>query len=565
MDLADQVSVLPHLPGVYLFKDGKGKVLYVGKAKDLRKRVASYAKGRDERSQVVFLLRRTKNLETIVTDTEKEALLLENTLIKQHRPPYNITFRDDKTYVSIRIGTEHSSSGIHLVRRVVKDGATYFGPYASGTAAREAVQRITQIFRLRTCSDTEFANRVRPCILYDIGRCTGPCVGRVTPQAYAAQVEAARMFLSGKSRELVKQLTDQMQQSSRDERFEEAARLRDAITLVRDVLERQKVVVHRGGDYDAIGTAGDPEHMAMAILTIRGGTLLDQKVFGFERRVEDEHHLLSLFLVQRYAGRTDVPSEIVLPMTLPDRIALTDILTERRGTPVMLTTPHRGIKVQMVKLAAKNAREFLAQRGDDQKSGTKLLEHVGKKLGVDGAARIIECLDISNLQGREAYGSLICFVEGRPAKDRYRLYTIRTLSTPDDYRMMREVLLRRFGNLARADRPQSVVLPPPDLLLVDGGKGQLNIATKVLADIGVHNLPVAAIAKGQSKGEDDHVYLPNRKNPVTFRHGSPELLFLMRIRDEAHRFGITAHRRRRGKVIVPKFCLSPPAKELAMP
>lgn len=539
MDLIRQAAALPKLPGVYLFKDAYGKVLYVGKAKNLRQRVRSYAKGRDERPQVVFLLRRTKALETIVTDTEKEALLLENTLIKQHRPPYNITFRDDKTYISIRVGTEHASPGIHLTRRVLRDGATYFGPYASAAAAREAVQRITQIFRLRTCSDTEFANRVRPCILYDIDHCTGPCVGRVTPQAYAVQVESARLFLSGKSRELVKRLTDTMQLASRAERFEEAARLRDAITLVREVLERQKVVIHRGGDYDAIGFADNHEHMAIAVLTVRGGTLLDQKVFGFERRAEDEQHLFSSFLVQRYAGRTDIPSKIVVPMTLPDRDALIDILTERRGTQVSLTTARRGIKAQMVKLAAKNAREFLAQRGDG----------LGQKLGVDSAARIIECLDISNLQGREAYGSLICFVEGKPAKDRYRLYTIRTLSTPDDYGMMREVLLRRFGGLARADRPESVVLPSPDLLLVDGGKGQLNIAVKVLADIGVHNLPVAAIAKTKERERDDRVYIPGRKNPVTFRHGSPELLFLMRVRDEAHRFGITAHRRERRKTV----------------
>ncbi len=548
MSLADTVRSFPRKPGVYLFKDAKGAVLYVGKAKRLRDRVRSYfVPGRDERPQVQFLLRRTADIAFIVTDTEKEALLLENTLIKEHRPRYNIHLRDDKSYISIRIGYDHESPGIMLTRHVRKDGARYFGPYDSGLAAREAIDVITRFLQVRTCTDREFANRVRPCLKYDIGRCTAPCVGKISRELYAEQVADAEFFLQGHSRELIRRLERQMKQVSEEQRYEDAARLRDAIAHLKGLIEGQKVVRHHGGDQDAVVLAHVKERAAICVLRVRAGTLIGRQIFPIGNMAGDDAQLVEEFLLQHYREELRIPSRLLLSHSVEGQAIIAQVLSERRGAKVSVTVPQKGEKRRLVELALTNAREaIVAQAARRDESDT--LDRVGRKLGLSSAPSRIECLDISNLQGLEAVGSLVSFLDGEPDKKGYRIYNIQTISTPDDYGMMHEVLMRRFAAEDRAPERSGTAIdrPLPDLLLVDGGKGQLAVAQRVLEELSLE-IPTAAIAKGEKKGHADRIFIPGRKNPLNFKRGSKELLFLMRVRDEAHRFGITAHRRRHGK------------------
>ena len=517
----------------------------MGKAKSLRDRARSYfAKGAKERPQVDFLLNRAKDIEFIVTDTEKEALLLENTLIKRHRPRYNVSLRDDKSYISIRIGRDHPWPGINLTRRLKDDGALYFGPYDQATAAREAVEQITRYFRLRSCTDREFANRVRPCLEYDIGRCTAPCVGRVSPKDYSEQVEEATMFLSGKRRELIRHLEVRMQEASQQMRFEEAGRMRDVVRMLRSVLERQEVVRRGGKDHDAIGVAVSGLAMAICVLQVRQGALVGRIVHHIPHACGEIPGLVEEFLLQLYRSGSDTPPRIVLSHRPESQLALEEVVGDRRGAKVKIHIPSRGSMKRLVDLATTNAREALLQR-EARRDDLGVLDRMGKRLGLALAPQFVECLDISDLGGREAVGALVAFRDGQPDRTLYRHYNIRTLETPDDYMMMREVLMRRFEvtfgkrKVARRRRPL------PDLLLIDGGKGHLAAACRAMKDVGVR-IPVAAIAKGTA-GQADRVFVPGRKNPLSLKRGSDELLLLMRIRDEAHRFGLAAHRRRRGK------------------
>ncbi len=545
MTLTDKIKSFPRKPGVYLFKDSHGEVIYVGKARRLRDRVRSYfAAGRDDRAQVEFLVKRAADIEYIVTDTETEALLLENTLIKKHRPRYNIDLRDDKTYVSIRLGMEHPSPGISLTRRPKKDGALYFGPYNSAAAAREAVEQITRYFRVRTCSDREFANRVRACLKHDIGRCTGPCVALVTKEDYAKQVEQAVLFLSGRSAELMRILEERMLESSEAQRYEDAANLRDAIAMLRGLMERQAVVSIHGKDHDAIGMARQANDVSICVLQVRGGALIGTRTFTFSKKFGDDTALMEEFLIQRYAERDEIPPRIFLQHEPEGISSIEEILKERRGATAALSVPARGEMLRLVELAHTNAREVLVSRGE-RRTEADLLERLAKRLKVSGNIDTIECVDISNTSGREAVGSLVAFAGTEPDKAGYRIYNIRTKDTPDDYAMMFELLSRRF-NPEVPIRSKGARRPEPDLLLVDGGKGQLAVAVRAIAECGAR-IAVAAIAKGEKKGHADQVFIPGRKNPLNLKRGSKELLLLMRIRDEAHRFGITAHRRRRDK------------------
>lgn len=533
--LRQSAKNFPRHPGVYIFRDTRGRPLYIGKAKDLKKRVMSYFTGRDERPAIAFLLRRASTLDSILTDNEKEALLLENTLIKQFHPRYNIDLRDDKNYVSIRMGTDHSSPGIRLTRKILKDGATYFGPYASAASAREAVDQLIATLGIRSCSDTVFANRVRPCLLYDIGRCTAPCVGKISASAYAERVEEATLFLKGKRQEFIHRLKEKMSMASEKQEYETAAKYRDAVKRLQGSLETQKMVIHGGGDADVIGFVRTQEDAALCLLSIRAGTLLDRQTFHFRSVAGDDEEVLASFVVERYRA-SSIPSFVCLPFTMRAGPAVAHILSDRKGRTVRLCVPRRGLQFQMLKLAQKNAEAMLGN--------SSLLLQLGKRCSVGGAARVIECIDVSNLSGREAVGALVSFVDGNPEKSRYRLYNIRTLATPNDYAMMQEIVMRRFGGSASG---RHLPLSSPDLLLVDGGKGQLAIVERALEEVGMDTLPVIAIAKSKGKEKLDRVYIPGRKNPLSLRANSPELLLLMRIRDEAHRFGINAHRRQRNK------------------
>jgi len=539
VNLLEKAKTFPRKPGVYLFRGAKGEVLYVGKAKVLRNRVRSYFRsGGDERPQVVFLLKKTKDIDFIVTDSEKEALLLENTLIKRYNPRYNLELRDDKTYVSIRIGSDHDFPGISITRRPKKDGATYFGPYSSSRAAREAIDQIIRYFKVRSCREREFANRVRPCLKYDIGRCTAPCAGLVTGDEYKTQVNEAEMFLSGRSVELIRILKSKMRRDSKDMNYEDAGRFRDAIEMLKVLLERQKVVTHGGGDHDAIGLAGMEDKRAICVLHVRGGLLMDRRVFHMSVSPGDDPSLMEEFLLRRYGKDVDIPPRIVLSMKPEGVNSIAEILSDRRGGGVKISVPARGAMLRLVKLACTNASEAIAQRslGRDD---VETLARLSLLLGLRERIESVECVDISNLSGREAVGSVVSFRDGASDKPNYRIYNIRTLDSPDDYGMMHEVISRRFMN--------KVERPLPDLFLVDGGKGQLAVAVRVMKDLSL-SVPLAAIAKAKEKNKMDRIFVPGRKNPLNLKKGSGELLLLMRVRDEAHRFALKAHRKRRKPV-----------------
>lgn len=537
--LEEKVAKFPKGPGVYLFKDRDGEVIYVGKAKSLRKRVKSYFKETKAKgSKVEFLLRRAKDIDFIITDNEKEALLLENSLIKKHKPRYNIQLRDDKTYVSIRIGLDHKFPGVSILRRVLKDGAAYFGPFTSSVAARHTVDQVIRSFRIRSCRDTEFANRVRPCLEFDLGRCSAPCMGKISNKDYKECIEEALLFLKGANKELIRRLKCKMQEASLATRYEEAAHIRNLIENIKDTLTRQKVVVHGGGDQDSIGFARDGDLVALCIMLVKGGVLLDRRISAKNGVYGEDDRILESFILEHYTAGQEIPPKIILSQALEGQKALESILTDRRGKKVNLVTPKRGADLEMARLAVNNAKEALKARAVESKDIEKILIIIQKKLGLPYKPETIECLDITNLMGKEAYGSLVVFVRGKPDKSRYRLYSIRTLKTPDDYAMMREVLERRYSRIKSKTKYQE-----PDLLLIDGGKGQLNVARKVLDDLGFKDVPVVSIAKAK-KGQGK-VYIVGRKNPLTFAKGSPALLLIERIRDEAHRFGISMHRRRR--------------------
>ena len=541
------IAGIPAAPGVYLMKGGTGEVLYVGKARSLRQRVRSYfGSSRDSRYQIRFLMEKVTDLEVIVTDTEKEALILENTLIKRHRPRYNINLRDDKTYFSLRLNLAEQFPRLTIVRKVAKDGADYFGPYASATAARAVLKQLCRIFPLRHYPLKNCMSRRRPCLFYQIRQCSAPCHGLISTEEYQSLAEGAALFLAGKDRELVKSWRRKMAEAAAAQHYEEAARYRDLLRDIDITLERQKVVT-QGGDIDVIGLHRDESLLAIALLHIRGGALTGSRNFAFRWELDDAEAIAS-FLGEYYSGETAVPSEILLPMALPEGGGLEEFLTDRCGRKVTLTVPRRGIKADLVSMAAKNAANAAAeslQRADGQQA---VLDELQSRLHLASRPVRIECYDISTFQGKQSVGSRVTFVDGQPFKAGYRRYRIRTVGQADDFAMLAEVLARRAAN-AEKD-------PLPDLLIVDGGLGQLGALGAVLSELGIAGIETAALAKSRVRAapaetdisrSSERVFRPGRKNPIVLRQNSPALLLLARIRDEAHRFAITYHQKLRDR------------------
>jgi excinuclease ABC subunit C len=537
----------PNGPGVYLMKGADGNILYVGKARDLKKRVRSYfGSSPDSRWQIRFLMERVATIEVIVTDTEKEALILENTLIKQHRPRYNLNLRDDKTYFSLRMDMEEAFPRLTIIRKVPRDGARYFGPYASATAAREVLKELYKIFPLRHYPLQSCRSRKRPCLYYQLRQCSAPCHGRISREDYAELAHGAALFLAGKNRELVRIYRQRMAAAAAAERYEEAARFRDLIHAIELTVEKQKIVT-RGGDTDIVGLYRQGEHLELSILFMRGGTIIGNRSFSCTWELDDAEGLAS-FLHEYYGREVYLPAEILLPLPLVEYQAFADLLSEQRGKRVIITTPHHGIKRELVDMAMKNAAQSVREKA--AADGTEgILQELQERLHLSRLPRRMECYDISNIQGQLAVGSRVVFRDGRPAKDDYRRYRIRTVGQADDFAMMREVLSRRFRR-AEAEGDS------PDLIVVDGGLGQLHILCAVLEELGISGVDAVALAKSRvRKGmanteverSDERVFLPGRKNPVVLRQNSAPLLLLARIRDEAHRFAISYHQKLRGK------------------
>ncbi|MGE5247101.1 MAG: excinuclease ABC subunit UvrC [Verrucomicrobiota bacterium] len=535
-------KIFPRSPGVYIMEDGRGKVLYVGKAKELRARLRNYAvPGGDGRPTIPHLLPRVRGVRCIVTTTEKEALLLENTLIKRHRPPFNVFFRDDKEYLLLRIDPREEFPRPELVRRAARDGATYFGPFSSARGIRETVRELLRLFPLCSCSRKKFSSRRRPCLNYQMGRCLGACAGKVPRERYLPVVENAMRFLRGEYRGLLAAWKAEMEALSREMRYEEAARLRDRIAVVSRTLVRQRVVRAVEGDVDAVGWYRDDGAATAAVLYLRSGRVTDAHQRHFRWEGSEEEGMAS-FLLQHYAEGAYFPREILLPFPLPDRAALSAALAERAGHPVTLRVPEKGERARLVEMARRNAVESDRMRREKEVEYGRLAGRMASLFSLPRVPVRIEGYDISNLSGTEAVGSMVVFAGGKPAKKWYRKFAVRGVVGQDDFAMMEEVVRRRFAH--GDDFGGS-----PDLVVIDGGKGQLSSALAALRSAGKEGIPVLSLAKERVRGGEkifrERVFLPGRKNPLHLPAGDPALHLLMRVRDEAHRFAVVFHRARR--------------------
>jgi excinuclease ABC subunit C len=530
---------LPDSPGVYLFRGARGKVLYVGKARSLKKRVASYFSREAKDAKTEALLETYQDLETIGTNTDLEALLLENALIKKHHPRYNVCLRDDKTYPYIKITTGEPWPRALVTRRVAEDGHSYFGPFWGGLA-RRIMRMITRHFQIRTCAIEIDGKLPRPCLYYDLHACLGPCVaGLTTKLAYDEAVRDVILFLQGRNHELLPRLEEKMLRASAEENFEMAAAYRDAIRTVEDVSERQLVQSLKGESVDAFGffeAAGD---VSLCVLVVRGGVIQDRREFFFEKSEEVEPTaFLEAFLPQFYDANPFLPSEIHLPAEILHPELLEEFLLSRRNAKAAVRVPRRGAARERVELANTNAQQrhrvrFRRAGGEDQLA----LERLARVIGLAVPPRRIEGFDISHLQGTDSIASVVVFEDGKPKKSEYRLFGIasQSLLAPDDFRSMSEAVERRY----RRQRDEEGEMP--DLVLVDGGRGQLQAALTALDRIGLE-LPVVGLAK-----REEEIWLPDRPEPIRLSLNDPALKLIQRLRDEAHRFAITRHRGRRGK------------------
>jgi len=536
-ELRVKVDALPRGPGVYLFKDERARVIYVGKAADLRTRVRSYLGSTgDGRMATPFLARRIRDVDFILTGNEKEALLLESTLIKRHRPRYNVRLRDDKAYLCIRVDTRHAWPRVHMVRRFKKDGALYFGPYSSAKAVRRTIRTLGAIYPLRLCTDRTLETRDRPCLYHQLKRCCAPCVDYVTPEEYRPMVDGMLELLRGRTHGLIREMKDKMAEASGRLEYERAASLRDQIEALERTTQAQRVATPDLEDRDAIGLARRGEVATATVLHVREGRVLSKRTLSFKTILPDGAVLGKVLATIYRPGRL-VPPEILLPAPPEDAEQLEAELRERRGGAVRFKLPQKGRGRALLDLAQSNADEAVRDAEGDETQRSLLVDELRRRLDLERTPARIECFDISTIQGAQTVGSRVVFQDALPDKDGYRRFKIRTVAGQDDFASLREVLKRRFG---RAD-------VPPDLIVVDGGAGQLAEVLKVVPEgIAVIGLAKARTLKGGGR-KLERVYQPGRRTPVALPPDAPETYLLARIRDEAHRFAIEYHRRLRRK------------------
>ncbi len=557
LDLAEKLKRLPDSPGVYLFKNGAGDIIYVGKAVSLKNRVRSYFQStRNHSPKVTSLVSQIADLEYILTDTEVEALILECNLIKKHRPRYNVRLVDDKTYPYVKVTFDEKFPRLFMTRKVIRDGARYYGPYTDAGALRETLSILKKTFPIRSCKQKSVDRQNRPCLNHHIGRCLAPCSGEVDPQIYTEMINNVCMFLEGRQEDLVKHLTIRMEEAAQDLRFEEAANLRDQIRSIEKVVEKQKIVSAELTDQDVVASAREGEIACVSVFFIRGGKLLGREHFILDETAEmDESELLTAFVKQYYIQVEYIPKEILLSSSLNEEDVITKWLERKRGSKVRLKVPQRGEKVKLLEMAEKNAAEELAQhRAQEEQARLKLQSALlGLKEYLELAAlpRRIECYDISNIQGTESVGSMVVFVDGKPRNDLYRRFKIKTVEGPNDFASMQEIIKRRFSRAlkeieaieqGKMDRINAKFAELPSLVIIDGGKGQLNAAREVMYELGFKPIPTFGLAK-----EHEYLFGEGNPEPVILPRNSESLYLVQRIRDEAHRFAITYHRNLRGK------------------
>lgn len=535
------IKNLPASPGVYRILDAGGQVVYVGKARDIRARVRNHFQSADTDPKERALTRQVGDIQVTLTHTETEALLLESNLIKSHRPRYNVLLRDDKSYPYIFLSRNHPYPRLAFHRGPQKEKGRYFGPYPSAGAVRETLKLMQKIFPIRQCEDTFFANRSRPCLQFQIERCSGPCTGEVDYETYQEYVRQAELFLEGRSEELTRELTERMEAASADMRFEDAARKRDQIRAIRRVQEEQHVSGSTG-DHDVIAVRTSGGLACVQVFFIRGGRNLGNRAF-FPKHTEGvaPEQILEAFLAQFYDDKP-VPSNLVVNRALEGKAALEAALGERMGRKVTITHPRRGEKQRWVVMAERNADNALERRAAEMASGETRYLALTEALGLEAVPERLECFDVSHTQGEGTVASCVVFDAEGPRKSDYRRYNIREVDAGDDYGAMEEVLTRRYGRLKREEAPF------PDLVVVDGGQGQLHVAERVFEELQITGVPLLAIAKGpERRPGDEELWLSGEEQPLRLDEHSPALHLLQQIRDEAHRFAVSGHRNRRAK------------------
>ena len=541
MELRDKVAQLPFAPGVYLYKDAGGRVIYVGKAKSLRNRVRSYFL-EDKLADVKTgtLISEARDVDYILVDNEKEALALENNLIKQYKPRFNILLRDDKTYPYIKL-TSEKYPRVYVTRRLRKDGATYFGPYFPANLAHRLVHFIHRHFLVPSCKIDLTRFHPKPCLQYHIHRCLGPCVaGLTTDDAYNTAVRNVRQFLEGRHTDLARDLRVRMAAASDDMRFEEAASLRDLLTTVEEIEQRQKMAAANDDDIDIFGVYAEPPMVALNLFHLRHGQIVDRREFFWEdQEVFDEPEFFSTLLLQIYIDQQHIPAEIHVPVEFEDREVMEELLSEKRGRKVEIRTPQRGQKKALIDLVQTNAKHSFDARFRVLKPSSKAIqEALQETLSLPAPPARIECFDISHIQGTDKVASMVVWEDGRMKKSDYRKFIIKTVIGNDDFASMREVVTRRYSRLKEEGTPM------PGLVLIDGGLGQLHAAADALEAIGIIDQPLASIAKREEiiyvYGQEDEPYALDRFSPI--------LHLVQSIRDEAHRFAVTFHRSRRNSL-----------------
>lgn len=548
-----KVGEFPTQSGVYIMKSAVGKIIYVGKAKNLRSRVRSYFGERvDHSAKTRFLMSHACEIEFILTKTEVEAFLLEASLIKKHRPKYNIRLKDDKAYPYIQLTWQDPFPRLYVARKVKKDGSLYFGPYTSGMAVHGTIRLLNRTFKVRDCTDSVFKTRKRPCLTHQIGRCGAPCVKLIDEKEYRMDVEGALDFLRGKNQDLLKKMTERMMLVAKEEKFEVAAKLRDSIRAIQSILERQAVVsTNTDKDLDAIGFHGDERGTLVETVHVRGGRVIGTRSHFFpllnpEDKTEDAREWLISFLNQYYEDNI-IPDEILLTVDVGLEMTklFETVLRSRSGAKKTVRFPTEESGRALIDMANQNAAAHFDKYVTKSEEKKKGLEEIQNKLQLSGIPQRIECFDISTFQGSETVASQVVFEDGVPNKDQYRRYKIKTVEGINDFASMHEVLTRRFAHTEYED---------PQLIVIDGGKGQLAIAVKVLQEIGKEHLPVVGLAKARTERDfenpevtasEERFFLPGRSNPVIFRPNSEAHHILVGIRDEAHRFAISYHRKLR--------------------
>jgi len=541
--LQSKLDHLPDQPGVYLFRDEQGELLYVGKAAVLSNRVRSYfQKGADHSPKHTVLVSHIADLETIVTRSELEALILESNLIKQHRPRFNVVLRDDKQYPYLRLPIKEDFPRLSIVRRVQQDGALYYGPYTPAGALRETLKVIKKAFPLATCAILIDGKAERACIEFEIKRCMAPCTGNQSKEDYRHIVEQVRQFLEGRDHELLDDLRAQMEGAAAHEDFEEAARLRDRLFNIERTLEKQRITQTTTTDQDVIGLARQGSAVDLQILFVRGGLLIGRKDFFWPHSADiGDEELVRSAIEQFYNKDGQPPKELLIPTDLDDATVIEEWLSGKRGNAVRVVAPERGMKHQLLLLAEENAGAAVANHLRDEEIGRQAVEELKRLVRLDIAPRRIEGFDISNTMGDQSVASMVVWEDGQMKKADYRRFKIKTVTGANDFASMQEVVLRRYRDTED--------LPKPDLVLIDGGLGQLAAAMEGLRQAGQPNLAIIGLAK--AKGDkDERIFLPGRKNPILLRATSPSTHLVQRIRDEAHRFAITFHRKLRGENLV---------------